>query len=60
MDAITPWDEVVAMIEPYYYHNQRGRKARGIETMFRMYLLQTWYRLQLFLLGAFLLSGVNE
>ena len=45
MDAITPWDEFVAMIEPYYYHNQRGRKARGIETMFRMYLLQTWYNL---------------
>ena len=45
MDAITPWDEMVAMIEPYYYHNTRGRKARGIETMFRMYLLQTWYNL---------------
>lgn len=45
MDEITPWDEVVAMIEPYYYHNQRGRQARGIETMFRMYLLQTWYNL---------------
>ena len=45
MDAITPWDEIVAMIEPYYYHNTRGRKARGIETMFRMYLLQTWYNL---------------
>ena len=45
MDEITPWDEVVAMIEPYYYHNKRGRKAKGIETMFRMYLLQTWYNL---------------
>ena len=45
MDAITPWDEIVAMIEPYYYHNTRGRKARGIETMFRMFLLQTWYNL---------------
>lgn len=45
MDEITPWDEIVAMIEPYYYHNQHGRKARGIETMFRMYLLQTWYSL---------------
>ena len=45
MDAITPWDEFVAIIEPYYYHNERGRKARGIETMFRMYLLQTWYNL---------------
>ena len=45
MDTITPWDEIVEMIEPYYYHNVRGRKARGIETMFRMYLLQTWYDL---------------
>ena len=45
MDEITPWDEVVAMIEPYYYHNKKGRKARDIETMFRMYLLQTWYNL---------------
>lgn len=45
MDEITPWNEVVAMIEPYYYHNKKGRKARGIETMFRMYLLQTWYNL---------------
>ena len=45
MDAITPWDEIVAMIEPYYYHNVRGRKARGIETMFRMFLLQVWYSL---------------
>ena len=45
VDEITPWDEVVAMIEPYYYHNKEGRKARDIETMFRMYLLQTWYNL---------------
>lgn len=45
MDEITPWDEIVEMIKPYYYDNTRGRKARGIETMFRMYLLQTWYSL---------------
>ena len=24
MDAITPWDEIVAMIKPFYYHNIRG------------------------------------
>ena len=30
MDEITPWDEVVAMIEPYYYHNKEGRKSRDI------------------------------
>ena len=45
MDAITPWDEVVAMIAPYYFKNVRGRPARGIEVMFRMYLLATWFNL---------------
>ena len=45
MDAITPWEEIVAMIEPYYYKNHLGRRPRGIETMFRMYLLSTWFSL---------------
>ena len=45
MDAITPWDEIVAMIEPYYYKNHLGRRARGIEVMFRMYLLATWFNM---------------
>lgn len=44
MDEIMPWDEIVAIIEPYYY-NKVGRKARDIETMFRMFLLQRWYSL---------------
>ena len=39
MDEITPWDEIVEMIRPYYYKNKVGRPPRGIETMFRMYLL---------------------
>ena len=45
MDAITPWDEIVVMIEPYYYKNHLGRRAWGIEVMFRMYLLATWFNL---------------
>ena len=45
MDSIIPWDEIVTMIEPYYYKNTRGRKAIPIETMFRMFLLQRWYSL---------------
>ena len=45
MDEIIPWDEVIGLIEPYYYKNIRGRKALPIETMFRMYLLQIWYNL---------------
>lgn len=45
MDEITPWDELVALIQPHYYNNRLGRKPREIETMMRMYLLQTWYNL---------------
>lgn len=45
MDEITPWDEIVELIKPYYYKNKVGRPPRGIETMFRMYVLQIWYNL---------------
>ncbi len=45
MDEIIPWDEIIKLIEPYYYKNIKGRKAIPIETMFRMYLLQRWYSL---------------
>ena len=30
MDAITLWDEIVAMIEPYYYKNRRGVQHRAL------------------------------
>ena len=45
MDEITPWDELVERILPFYYKSDRGRKPRGVETMLRMYLLQSWFRL---------------
>jgi len=45
MDAVIPWDEVVALIEPYYYDGERGRPPRGIEPMLRMYLLASWFTL---------------
>ena len=28
MDAIIPWAEWIAMIQPYYYANTRGRKPK--------------------------------
>ena len=28
MDAIIPWAEGIAMIQPYYYANTRGRKPK--------------------------------
>ena len=45
MDEIVDWDEIVAEIKPFYYRNARGRRAKSIETMLRMYLLQRWFGL---------------
>jgi IS5 family transposase len=45
MDALIPWTELTAVIQPYYYAGKRGRPPRGIEMMLRMYLLQIWYNL---------------
>ncbi|KAA0999054.1 transposase, partial [Pseudonocardia sp. EV170527-09] len=43
MDATIPWATWVGVIEPRYYQDKpgkTGRKAKPIETMLRMYLLQ--------------------
>lgn len=45
MDEIIPWDEWVEFVRPYYPAGKRGRPVKGIETMLRMYLLQTWFNL---------------
>ena len=45
MDAVVPWADWIALIEPHYYNNKRGRRAVPIETMLRMYLLQVWFHL---------------
>jgi len=45
MDDIIPWEEWIAIVKPYYLDNKTGRPARGIETMLRMYLLQSWFNL---------------
>lgn len=45
MDEVIPWAEWIALIEPYYYKGERGRKPRDLETMLRMYLLQVWFTL---------------
>ena len=45
MDRLIPWDDFVEQIKPIYYHKRKGRPPRNPETMLRMYLLQTWYRL---------------
>ena len=45
MDQVVPWAEWVGLIEPFYHHNRRGRRAVPLETMLRMYLLQVWFHL---------------
>ncbi len=48
MDATIPWASWVGVIEPHYYADRpgkRGRKAKPVETMLRMYLLQVWFSL---------------
>ncbi len=48
MNDTIPWARLVALIEPHYYKDRpgkRGRKAKPVETMLRMYLLQVWFSL---------------
>ena len=45
MNEVTPWDEWVEIIMPYYPDNKRGRPTCGAEVMLRMYLLQDWFNL---------------
>src|SRR5487761_1945118 len=48
MDATIPWGTWVGLIEAHYYSSakgKRGRKAKPVETMLRMYLLQVWFSL---------------
>jgi IS5 family transposase len=45
MDKIIPWDAFIELIQPHYYKGVRGRPPIGIETMLRMYFIQTWFSL---------------
>lgn len=45
MEDIIPWADWVEMIRPFYPDGKRGRKPIEIETMLRMYLMQTWFNL---------------
>ncbi len=45
MEEVIPWEEWVALVEPYYPTGKRGRPPRGVETMLRMYLLANWFTL---------------
>ena len=45
MDAIVPWAELCAVIEPHYPKGQGGRPTIGLERMVRMLFVQHWFNL---------------
>jgi len=45
MDAVIPWQRLMARIEPYYPKAGRGRQPLGLEKMLRIYFVQQWFDL---------------
>ena len=47
MDAVVPWDRLLALIAPHYPKAgpKGGRPPMVLETMLRVYFLQNWYAL---------------
>jgi IS5 family transposase len=46
MDQIIPWQELTAVIEPFYLKPEgAGRRPKGIERMLRIHFLQHWFEL---------------
>ena len=45
MDAVIPWKRLIALIEPHYPRQGKGRPPLGLEKMLRIYFLQQWFDL---------------
>jgi IS5 family transposase len=45
MDQVVPWEQLCALIEPYYPKAGNGRPPVGLERMLRIYFLQHWFNL---------------
>jgi transposase, IS5 family len=45
MDAVIPWERLIARIEPHYPKAGAGRQPLGVEKMLRIYFLQQWFNL---------------
>jgi transposase, IS5 family len=45
MNAVIPWNRLVAIIEPHYPKPGKGRPPLGLEKMLRIYFLQQWFDL---------------
>src|SRR6266849_9761663 len=45
MDAVIPWDKLLALIEPHYPKAGNGTQPKPMEQMLRIYFMQTWFNL---------------
>jgi IS5 family transposase len=45
MDAVIPWQRLLALIAPHYAKAGNGRQPIGLERMLRIYFLQQWFNL---------------
>jgi IS5 family transposase len=45
MEAVMPWAELLALIEPHYPKGEMGRKPVGLGIMLRLYFVQHWFAL---------------
>lgn len=45
MDAVMPWDRLLALIEPYYPKAGNGTQPKPLEWMLRIYFMQNWFNL---------------
>lgn len=45
MNAVVPWDELCALVEPHYPNTGRGRPPVGLQRMLRLHFLQQWFNL---------------
>jgi transposase, IS5 family len=45
MDALVPWGELCAVVEPHYPKAGNGRRPIGLERMLRLHFLQLWFNL---------------
>ena len=42
MDKLSPWQRLLALIEPHYPKKGNGRPPINMQTMLRIYCLQQW------------------
>jgi IS5 family transposase len=45
MNAVIPWQRLMALIEPHYPSTGKGRQPLGLEKMLRIYFVQQWFDL---------------